>query len=165
MKSSLAIAVLVFALSLCNLTDRLANINRNQNDESSSSQNANESNTNSSPSQESSPPNLTDTGDQNRTANSSSSSTSDNILNGKAISKPDPVYPPLAKTVRASGTVIVQVTVDETGKVISAQATSGHPLLRAAATQAAYQARFEPTLLSGKPVKVKGVLTYEFKPE
>jgi TonB family protein len=84
------------------------------------------------------------------------------VLNGKAISKPDPVYPPVAKAARASGAVTVQVTVDEAGKVISAKAVSGHPLLRAAAEAAARQARFSPTLLSGKPVKVTGVLIYNF---
>jgi TonB family protein len=161
MKGSLAIALLVFALSLCNLADRLSNINKNQNGGSSNSQNTNGSNTNSSTSQESSPPNPTN---QNGTADSSNPPVSDNILNGQAISKPDPVYPPVARAARASGTVTVQVTVDETGKVTSAQAISGHPLLRAAATQAAYQARFKPTLSSGKPVKASGVLTYDFKP-
>ena len=84
------------------------------------------------------------------------------VLNGKAIDKPEPPYPSIAKAARASGTVTVQVTVDETGHVVSAQAVSGHPLLREAAVQAARRARLSPTLLSGKPVKVSGVLTYNF---
>lgn len=84
------------------------------------------------------------------------------VLNGKAISKPAPPYPPIAKAVHASGTVTVQVTIDESGKVISAHALSGHPLLQQSAVQAAYQARFSPTLLSGQPVKVTGVITYNF---
>ncbi|MGI9107972.1 MAG: energy transducer TonB [Pyrinomonadaceae bacterium] len=84
------------------------------------------------------------------------------VLNGKAISKPQPPYPAIAKAARASGTVTVQVTVDEQGNVISATATSGHPLLRQAAANAARQARFSPTLLSGQPVKVNGVITYNF---
>jgi TonB family protein len=83
-------------------------------------------------------------------------------LDGKAISKPQPPYPALAKAARAAGKVTVQVTVDETGKVVSAAAVSGHPLLRAAAVEAAKQAKFSPTLQSGKPVKVLGVLTYDF---
>lgn len=84
------------------------------------------------------------------------------VLNGKAISKPAPAYPPIARAARASGAVTVQVTIDESGKVISASAVSGHPLLRQAAVQAAYGARFSPTLLSGQPVKVTGVITYNF---
>ena len=84
------------------------------------------------------------------------------VLNGKAISKPQPAYPAIAKAARASGTVTVQVTVDETGRVISANAVGGHPLLQQAAVAAARQARFSPTLLSGQPVKVNGVITYNF---
>jgi TonB family protein len=84
------------------------------------------------------------------------------VLNGKAISLPKPAYPAIARSARASGTVTVQVTVDESGKVTSARAISGHPLLQASAVQAAYGARFSPTLLSGQPVKVTGVLTYNF---
>jgi TonB family protein len=84
------------------------------------------------------------------------------VLNGKATYLPKPAYPPIAKTVKASGTVNVQVTVDEQGDVISATAVSGHPLLRAAAIAAAKQARFSPTRLSGTPVKVTGILTYNF---
>ena len=84
------------------------------------------------------------------------------VLNGKATSLPRPAYPAIARAARASGTVTVQVTIDETGKVASARAVSGHPLLQQAAVQAAYGARFSPTLLSGQPVKVTGVITYNF---
>ncbi|HEX8178558.1 MAG TPA: cytochrome c oxidase assembly factor Coa1 family protein [Pyrinomonadaceae bacterium] len=83
-------------------------------------------------------------------------------LDGKAISKPEPAYPPVARAVHATGPVTVQIVVDESGKVTSAHATSGHPLLRQAAEQAAYQARFTPTLLSGRPVKVAGSVMYNF---
>ncbi|MEK6337436.1 MAG: energy transducer TonB [Acidobacteriota bacterium] len=85
------------------------------------------------------------------------------VLNGRATSLPQPPYPPVAKAARASGTVTVQVTIDEEGKVISAHAVSGHPLLQAAAVAAAKQARFPPTKLSGQPVKVMGVVIYNFK--
>jgi protein TonB len=84
------------------------------------------------------------------------------VLNGKAISKPAPPYPAVAKAARASGVVVVQITVDENGRVISASAVSGHPLLRQAAVQAAHQARFSPTLLSGQPVRVSGQINYNF---
>jgi protein TonB len=83
-------------------------------------------------------------------------------LNGKAISLPKPPYPAIARSARAAGTVVVQVTIDESGKVISARAISGHPLLQAAAVQAAYGARFSPTQLSGQPVKVTGTISYNF---
>jgi TonB family protein len=99
------------------------------------------------------------------TLTSKPTTVSGGVLNGKAISKPQPAYPPVAKAVHASGTVTVQVTVDESGNVVAAQAVSGHPLLQAAAVAAARQAKFSPTLLSGKPVKVTGVVTYNFVPE
>jgi protein TonB len=84
------------------------------------------------------------------------------VLNGKAISLPKPAYPAIARQAHASGTVVVQVTIDENGNVVSAAAVSGHPLLRGVAVQAARGARFSPTKLSGQPVKVTGVITYNF---
>jgi TonB family protein len=84
------------------------------------------------------------------------------VVNGKATSLPKPPYPAAAKAVRASGAVSVQVLISEDGAVISANATSGHPLLRAAAEQAARGARFSPTMLSGQKVKVSGVIVYNF---
>jgi protein TonB len=84
------------------------------------------------------------------------------VLNGKAISLPKPAYPPIARAAHAAGTVVVQVTIDENGSVIAAHAVSGHPLLQAAAVGAARQARFSPTKLSGQPVKVTGVIQYNF---
>jgi TonB family protein len=84
------------------------------------------------------------------------------VLNGKATSLPKPPYPPAARAVRASGSVSVQVLVDESGNVVSASAVSGHPLLRAAAASAARRAKFSPTKLSGQPVKVSGIITYNF---
>lgn len=85
------------------------------------------------------------------------------VINGSAINLPVPVKPQTAKAVGAAGSVSVQVTIDEAGNVISAVATSGHPLLRAVAAQAARGAKFRPTLLSGTPVKVSGIIVYNFQ--
>ncbi|HWS89627.1 MAG TPA: TonB family protein [Pyrinomonadaceae bacterium] len=84
------------------------------------------------------------------------------VINGRAVSKPAPPYPLVAKLARAKGAVIVRILVNEQGDVVSAWAASGHPLLRAAAAEAASQAKFTPTTLSGRPVKVAGVITYSF---
>ena len=84
------------------------------------------------------------------------------VLNGKAIALPKPAYPPIARAAHAAGTVVVQVLIDENGNVVSAKAVSGHPLLQAVAVAAARQARFSPTKLSGQPVKVTGVIQYNF---
>jgi TonB family protein len=84
------------------------------------------------------------------------------VLNGTALTLPPPVYPDAAKRMRTSGVVSVDVVLDETGKVVSATATSGPTILREAAVQAALKARFSPTKLSGQPVKVSGVINYKF---
>ena len=84
------------------------------------------------------------------------------VLNSQALSLPRPDYPPIAKQTGTQGNVIVQVLIDETGKVVSAKATSGSPLLIPAAQKAALQARFSPTLIGETPVKVSGVITYNF---
>lgn len=84
------------------------------------------------------------------------------VITGKAIEKPAPPYPPLARQMGIHGMVPVQIVVDEAGRVISAKATGGHALLQRAAAQAAYGARFEPTRIGGQPVKVTGVITYNF---
>jgi protein TonB len=63
---------------------------------------------------------------------------------------------------RTSGTVTVDVVLDETGKVVSAVASNGPAILREAAVQAALKAKFSPTKLSGQPVKVSGAINYKF---
>jgi TonB family protein len=84
------------------------------------------------------------------------------VLNSKAVTLPKPLYPAAARAVRAEGAVNVQVTVDEAGNVIAATAVSGHPLLRAASVNAAREAKFSPTMLSGQPVRFTGVVVYNF---
>jgi protein TonB len=84
------------------------------------------------------------------------------VLNGKAINLPAPVYPQIAVRSRTAGKVEVEVIIDENGKVISAQAVSGPSPLRDAAVDAAKRARFSPTKLSGAPVKVVGLINYNF---
>jgi protein TonB len=84
------------------------------------------------------------------------------LITSKALHKPVPPYPQVAKVAGIEGTVAVSILVSEQGQVVSARATSGNPLLQNAAVQAARQARFTPTMLNGQPVKVTGVITYNF---
>ena len=84
------------------------------------------------------------------------------VLEGKAVFLPRPNYPAMARQIRLQGTVVVQVLIDEQGKVVSAKAVSGHPILVPGAQQAAMQARFLPTKLGDQPVKVSGVITYNY---
>ena len=84
------------------------------------------------------------------------------VLNGAATFLPSPVYPDTAKRMRTSGVVIVEVVIDENGKVISAKASDGPSTLREPAVRAALRARFSPTKLTGQPVKVLGTISYKF---
>ncbi len=84
------------------------------------------------------------------------------LVEGHALERPAPEYPAIARVARASGPVVVQMVVDEEGKVVAAQVVSGPTLLRAAALKAAREWRFTPTLLDGHPVKVTGTVTFTF---
>ena len=84
------------------------------------------------------------------------------ILNDRAIDLPKPIYPAEARKTHTAGQVQVKVFLDESGKVISAEAVFGPQELRAAAVEAAKRARFKPTLEEGVPVKVFGIITYDF---
>lgn len=84
------------------------------------------------------------------------------VLNGKATNLPLPEYPVIARQAGASGSVNVEVLIDEGGNVVAAQSISGHPLLQAAAVTAARRATFAPTRLDGQPVMVRGTIVYNF---
>lgn len=87
------------------------------------------------------------------------------ILNGRAISLPKPEYPEGARQRRLQGVVTVKVWIDEAGSVISAKdMCQGPPYLSESSVAAAFKARFTPTKLSGMPVKVTGVIVYNFVP-
>ncbi len=81
---------------------------------------------------------------------------------GDVIKKAQPRYPAQAKRVNASGPVNVQITISEAGRVIEAKPTSGHPLLREAAAEAARQWVFKPAILNGALVKTETVLVFVF---
>jgi protein TonB len=84
------------------------------------------------------------------------------VLNGKALEMPKPLYPETARRARLTGMVSVEVMIDVSGKVIGARAVSGPEMLRDAAERAARQAKFTPALLSGQPVRISGVINYNF---
>jgi TonB family protein len=86
------------------------------------------------------------------------------VTGGDALIKAQPVYPQIAKQINASGQVDVAITINESGRVIEAKAFKGHPVLRAAAEEAARKWVFKPTMLDGKPVKQTGTLSFVFTP-
>lgn len=84
------------------------------------------------------------------------------ILNSQAIDLPKPTYPAEAKKNHVTGQVQVKVVVDETGRVISAEAQFGPEPLLAAAVEAARRARFKPLVTNEVHLKFFGILTYDF---
>jgi TonB family protein len=92
----------------------------------------------------------------------SDSAATGGFLNGRALVLPKPAYSRIARAAHASGTVTVQVVIDETGSVIASHAVSGHPLLVPAALVAARGAKFTPPKFCGEPLRVTGVITYNF---
>lgn len=88
---------------------------------------------------------------------------SSKVLQGKAIEKVVPVYPPLPRQIRMPGEVSVEVIISPEGRVESVRVVSGHPMFVQAAIDAARRWRFEPTILNGVPVRVTGVITFVFK--
>jgi TonB family protein len=84
------------------------------------------------------------------------------VLNGKALSLPKPVYPASARGSAVSGTVSVEVLIDEQGNVFRAQPIKGPPFLHESAREAACEAKFSPTILDQRAIRVSGVITYNF---
>ena len=86
----------------------------------------------------------------------------DSVLQGHAIYRAKPEYPVAVSRAGISGSVIIEVTVDENGKVIDAKSLCGPNALVKPAVKAAFDWKFSPTLLNGKPTKVKGTITFNF---
>lgn len=80
----------------------------------------------------------------------------------KLVSRVEPIYPRKAKEARVEGTVVVEITVNETGEVSEIETVSGPDLLREAAVEAVRQWRYTPTLLNGEPAIVKATVTIQF---
>ncbi len=84
------------------------------------------------------------------------------VLEAKLIHRVMPVYPPLAKQARISGTVKLVGVINREGRIISLQVISGHPLLVAAAVDAVRQWIYRPTLLNKEPVEVIAPIDVNF---
>ncbi|HEX4945155.1 MAG TPA: energy transducer TonB [Blastocatellia bacterium] len=83
------------------------------------------------------------------------------MLDTRALEKPAPIYPVLVDKIKLKGKTVVEVRIDQSGKVEHAAIISGHGILHQAVLKAAFQARFAPTYVQGQRVKLSGFLTYE----
>ncbi len=77
-----------------------------------------------------------------------------NVQAARLVNKVQPLYPPLARQTRISGTVKLHAIIGKDGSVQQLVMVSGHPLLVQAALDAVKQWRYQPTLLNGEPVEV-----------
>lgn len=79
-----------------------------------------------------------------------------------AATKAQPVYPAAARTMRATGIVKVEVTVDEKGDVVEVRDATGHTLLLNAAKDAVMKWKFRPFVRDGQPVRATGFVNFNF---
>lgn len=84
------------------------------------------------------------------------------LSSANAVRLVTPTYSPMARQSRVVGKVVVDVTLDTEGNVVLAKASSGHAMLRQSAEDAAKRSKFKPVMFSEKPIKAKGVITYNF---
>lgn len=82
---------------------------------------------------------------------------------GEIMSKPPPQYPVEAKMTHASGAVIIKIIIDEAGRIVGMRPLDcSTKVFRAVSLSAAQRATFGPTLVNGKPVKVRGLIFYRY---
>ena len=81
---------------------------------------------------------------------------------GMLISKVQPIYPPIAKAARVSGTVVLQATISKTGQIENLRVVSGPAMLQQAALDAVKQWRYKPYLLNNEPVEVETTVNVIF---
>jgi protein TonB len=81
----------------------------------------------------------------------------------RLLHRVEPVYPPLARQTRISGTVELTGVVGTNGRIRELRVVSGHPFLAAAALEAVRQWVYEPTLLNGEAVEVIAPITVNFR--
>jgi periplasmic protein TonB len=85
-----------------------------------------------------------------------------NMLEGSLIRRAEPPYPPLARSARIQGAVVLFATISKAGTIENLRVLSGHPLLVGAAVDAVKQWRYRPYILNGEPIEVETEITVNF---
>jgi protein TonB len=85
------------------------------------------------------------------------------MLQGSLVRRVDPVYPPLARSVRIQGQVVLAAVISKAGTIQHLQVLSGHPMLVNAALDAVSQWRYRPYVLNGEVIEVETQITVNFK--
>jgi protein TonB len=84
------------------------------------------------------------------------------VQSSMAISRPNPVYPPIARQARIQGRVMLEALISRNGTIENLRVVNGHPLLVPAALDAVRQWRYRPTMLNGEPVEVQTTIEVNF---
>jgi protein TonB len=84
------------------------------------------------------------------------------VMVGMLLQKTQPVYPPIAKAARVSGTVVLQATISKTGQIEGLHVLSGPAMLQQAAMDAVKTWRYRPYLLNNEPVEVETTVNVIF---
>jgi protein TonB len=87
---------------------------------------------------------------------------SQGVTAGLVIKRVNPTYPPLARTARVQGSVVLAAVIGKDGTIQNLHVLSGHPLLTQAALEAVKQWRYKPYILNGEPVEVDTQVTVNF---
>src|ERR1039457_6818472 len=87
---------------------------------------------------------------------------SQGVIKGLCIHRVEPTYPPLARSARVQGDVVLSAVIDSNGQIQNLVLVSGHPMLVPAAITAVKQWRYKPFLLNGQPVEVETTITVIF---
>ena len=96
-------------------------------------------------------------------ANTPPRARSTGVIYGEIIRRVQPSYPQSARATHTSGSVSVQVNIDEGGNVVSAHIVSGQAIFAGAAESAARGFKFKPTMLDGKAIKTSRTIVFNFK--
>jgi len=84
------------------------------------------------------------------------------LLEGSLIRRVTPTYPPLARTARIQGPVVLFAIISKAGTIDNLRAISGHPMLVPAAIEAVSQWRYRPYILNNEPIEVETQITVNF---
>jgi len=87
---------------------------------------------------------------------------SQGVTKGLLIRRVEPTYPPLARSARVQGEVVLSAIISTNGDIENLQLVSGHPMLVPAALSAVKQWRYKPYLLNGQPTEVETTITVIF---
>ena len=87
---------------------------------------------------------------------------SSDALQGMMENKTMPVYPEDALSNGIQGEVVLHITVDEKGKMVTIEGEKGNPLLVAASARALKDTTFHPYLQNGAPITVEGPIGFDF---